>query len=98
MVTEFKFPDVGEGITEGEIVKWHVNEGDKVKEHDVLAEVETDKAIVEMPSPTSGTILKIMHREGDTVKVGETLVVIGEKGEKVTAKPPAVQAPHAKLA
>ena len=85
MTTEFKFPDVGEGITEGEIVKWHVKEGDQVKEHQVLAEIETDKAIVEMPSPATGTILKIMHKEGDTVKVGETLVVIGEKGEKVHA-------------
>lgn len=82
MPVEFKFPDVGEGITEGEIVKWKVKEGDAINEHDTLAEIETDKAIVEIPSPASGTILKIYHKEGDTVKVGETLVSIGEKGEK----------------
>ena len=73
---EFKFPDVGEGITEGEIVKWRVKEGDIVKEHDVLAEIETDKAVVEIPSPYSGTVTKIHHKEADTVKVGETLVTI----------------------
>jgi len=83
MAYDFKFPDVGEGITEGEIVRWKVKEGDKVKEHDILAEVETDKAIVEIPSPKAGTILKIYHKEGDTIKVGETLVSIGEAGEKV---------------
>lgn len=82
MPTEFKFPDVGEGITEGEIVKWRVREGDMVKEHDVLAEIETDKAIVEIPSPVSGTILQLHHKEGDTVKVGEILVTIGDKSEK----------------
>lgn len=79
---EFKFPDVGEGITEGEIVRWRIKEGDTVKEHDVIAEIETDKAVVEMPSPYSGKILKLHHKEGDTVKVGETLVTIGDAGEK----------------
>lgn len=85
MAFEFKFPDVGEGITEGEIVKWHVAEGQEIKEHDTLVEIETDKAIVQVPSPRSGTILKILHREGDTVKVGETLVIIREKGEEKKA-------------
>lgn len=82
MTVEFKFPDVGEGITEGEVVKWHVKEGDAIKEHDTLVEIETDKAIVEIPSPASGTVLKVYHKEGDTVKVGETLVSIGERGAK----------------
>lgn len=81
MAKQFKFPDVGEGITEGEIVRWLVKEGDKVKEDQTLAEVETDKAIVEVPSPYSGTVLKIHHKEKDIVKVGEALVSIGEKGE-----------------
>jgi pyruvate dehydrogenase E2 component (dihydrolipoamide acetyltransferase) len=85
MPFEFKFPDVGEGITEGEIVRWHVREGQPVQEHDVLVEIETDKAVVQIPSPRSGTILKILHKEGDTVKVGETLVVI-ETGEKIEEK------------
>src|SRR3990167_4538037 len=81
---EFKFPDVGEGITEGEIVKWVVKEGDKVKEDDVLGQIETDKAVVDIPSPKSGTSLKIYLKEGDIVKVGETLVTIAEEGEKAT--------------
>jgi pyruvate dehydrogenase E2 component (dihydrolipoamide acetyltransferase) len=84
MTYEFKFPDVGEGITEGEIVKWHVKEGDKVKQDQVLLEMETDKAVVEIPSPKSGTIVKIHHKEGDTVKVGEVLVTIDEVAEKAT--------------
>ncbi|TAL48516.1 2-oxo acid dehydrogenase subunit E2 [archaeon] len=83
MATEFKFPDVGEGITEGEIVKWLVKEGDTIKEHDTIAEVETDKAIVEMPSPVSGKVLKLNYKEGATVKVGEVLAVIGNEGEPV---------------
>ncbi len=80
---EFRFPDVGEGITEGEIIKWRVKEGDVVKEHDIICDVETDKAIVELPSPYSGKVLRIHHKEGDTIKVGEVLVTIGEKGEVV---------------
>ena len=54
MPKEFKFPDIGEGIEEGEIVKWHVKVGDKVEEHQVVGEVETDKAVAEIPSPYSG--------------------------------------------
>ena len=87
MPTDFKFPDIGEGITEGEIVKWEVKEGDRVAEHQILARIETDKAIADIPSPRSGVILRIYHKEGDTVKVGETLVTIGELGE-VTEKQP----------
>jgi len=82
---EFRLPDVGEGIQEGEIVKWHVKEGDAVRSDQLLAEIETDKAIVEITSPRAGTIAKISHGEGDTVKVGEILVVIAEGDEKVTS-------------
>jgi pyruvate dehydrogenase E2 component (dihydrolipoamide acetyltransferase) len=89
MAKQFKFPDIGEGITEGEIVKWKIKEGDKVKEDQILAEVETDKAIVEVPSPYKGTVLKLHFKERDIVHVGETLATIGEKGEKVEeAAPP----------
>ena len=84
MPFEFKFPDVGEGIQEGEIVKWLVKKGDKVKEDQVLGQIETDKAVVDIPSPKAGTILQINFKEGDTVKVGQVMVVIGEKGEKVS--------------
>ncbi len=78
---EFKFPDVGEGITEGEVVKWHVKPGDQIKENEVLAEVETDKAVVEIPSPKTGKIIKLHAKEGGIIKVGETLVTIEIKGE-----------------
>lgn len=81
MVTEFKFPDLGEGITEGEIRKWLVKKGDRVNVDQPLAEVETDKAVVEMPSPAAGEVLDIRKSEGNIVKVGEVLIVIGEAGE-----------------
>jgi len=78
---EFKFPDVGEGIHEGTIVKWRVKEGDEVKSDQVLVEIETDKAVVEIPSPRAGVIAKTFHQEKETIKVGENLVVIVDKGE-----------------
>lgn len=90
MPKEFKFPDIGEGIEEGEIVKWYIKEGDKVEEHQVVGEIETDKAVAEIPSPYAGTVLKINFKEGDTVKVGDTLFVIGEEGETLEEKKPAL--------
>jgi pyruvate dehydrogenase E2 component (dihydrolipoamide acetyltransferase) len=83
MAKQFRFPDVGEGITEGEVVKWLVKEGDQVREDQNLVEIETDKAVVEMPSPYSGTVLKRHVNEKDIVKVGEVLVTIGAVGEAV---------------
>ncbi|MFH0737256.1 MAG: dihydrolipoamide acetyltransferase family protein [Candidatus Micrarchaeota archaeon] len=94
IATEFRFPDVGEGIHEGVIVKWHVKEGDAVKADQIIADVETDKAVVELPSPASGSVLRIGFKEGETVKVGEVLVVIGTPGEAVSAAP-AKSAPQA---
>lgn len=95
MAKEFRFPDVGEGITEGEIVRWLVKEGEEVKIDEPLAEIETDKAVVEMPSPYAGTVLKIHFKEKDLIKVGQVLVTIGEKGETpAEAAPPAVAAPR----
>ncbi|MGA1821723.1 MAG: dihydrolipoamide acetyltransferase family protein [Thermoplasmatota archaeon] len=85
LVTEFKFPDVGEGITEGRIKTWFVNVGDRLKEDQAMAEVETDKAIVEMPSPVEGAVLKILVPAGEKVKVGQVMVVIGDEGESVSA-------------
>ncbi len=83
MAYEFRFPDVGQGITEGEVVKWHVKEGDAVKEDQVLVEIETDKAVVEVPSPKSGFVLKRhSSSEGQKINVGDVIVVIGQKGEK----------------
>ena len=86
MAKEFRFPDVGEGITEGEIVRWLVKEGDEVKADQTLAEIETDKAVVEMPSPYAGTVLKLHFKEKDLVKVGQALVTIGEKGESLASE------------
>ena len=93
MAKQFRFPDVGEGITEGEIVRWLVKEGDAVKADDPIAEIETDKAIVEMPSPYAGVVLKLHFKEKDVVKVGDVLITIGEKGEAV----PEAGAPGAPL-
>ncbi|OGP92348.1 MAG: hypothetical protein A2156_14800 [Deltaproteobacteria bacterium RBG_16_48_10] len=89
MAYEFKFPDIGEGLTEGEIVRWLVKEGDEVKEGHPLVEVETDKALAEIPSPKTGVVLNILAKEKEIVKVGQVIVVFGEKGEAVVpAAPP----------
>jgi pyruvate dehydrogenase E2 component (dihydrolipoamide acetyltransferase) len=82
MAYEFKLPDLGEGLTEGEIVEWLVKEGDSVEEDQVFVKVETDKAVLEIPSPRKGMVLRIGAAEGDTVQVGEVILVIGEEGEK----------------
>ena len=83
MIYEFKLPDLGEGITEGEVVKWRVKQGDSVEEHQVVIEVETDKAIVEVPSPKKGKVAALNVAEGDTAKVGQTLLSIEVAGEAV---------------
>jgi pyruvate dehydrogenase E2 component (dihydrolipoamide acetyltransferase) len=87
---EFKLPDLGEGLTEGEIARWLVQEGQDVAEDDPLVEIQTDKTTVEIPSPAAGKIARIMVAEGDVVPVGTVLVVIGEDGaEPAAAEPPA---------
>lgn len=95
MAFNFQLPDLGEGITEGEIRKWLVKEGDAVQEHQNVLEVETDKAVVEVPSPRKGNVLKISKEEGETAKVGDVLMVIGEDGEKLEAPRPAKEKPRA---
>ena len=90
MTREFKLPDIGEGVHEGEITKWFVKDGDAVKENDPLVEVMTDKVTVQIPSPVTGTILERRGKEGEIVKVGATIVVFGEAGEAAPrAAPPA---------
>src|SRR5438876_1060284 len=74
MEYEFKLPDIGEGLVEGEIVKWFVKPGDTVAEHQPLAAVLTDKAEVEIPSPKTGTIAKLHAKPGEKIKVHEALV------------------------
>lgn len=91
---EFKLPDLGEGVHEGQIVSVLVKEGDTIAEYQPMLEVETDKAAVEIPSPKAGTVVKLNAKQGQVVKVGEVLVVIDEAGG--SAKPAA--APAAKAA
>lgn len=88
MVFEFRLPDVGEGVAEGEVVKWLVKEGAQVGENEPLVEIMTDKVNVEIPSPKKGTVLKLMAKEGEVVKVGQVLLVIAEKGEQTSKKAP----------
>src|SRR5216117_1410686 len=87
MAREFKLPDIGEGVHEGEVVKWFVKEGDPVKENDPIVEVMTDKVTVQIPSPVTGKILQLRAKEGEVVKVGSTLIVFGEAGEAVPTNP-----------
>src|SRR5712692_3490397 len=80
---KFTLPDLGEGLEEAEIVAWHVNEGDHVVTDQPLVSVETDKAVVEVPSPWSGRIARVFGAKGDLVKVGATLVEFAEgEGEE----------------
>ena len=86
---EFKLPDLGEGIHEAEILKWHVQPGDDIKEDDPLVDVETDKATVTIPTPKGGKVVSLGGSVGDTVLVGNTIVVIDEGGEAAVEAPPA---------
>lgn len=87
MVFEFKLPDVGEGIHEGEIVKWHIKAGDAVKEDQLIVEVMTDKATVEITSPKTGHIGGVLAKEGQVVKVGDVIVTIEEGAVSGKAAP-----------
>ena len=98
MPFEFKLPDLGEGLTEGEIKKWLVKEGDPIDEGQVFAQIETDKAVVDVPSPRKGVVLKIGAREGEVVQVGHVILVIGEEGEKPGAETKPVEQPRAEPA
>jgi 2-oxoglutarate dehydrogenase complex dihydrolipoamide succinyltransferase (E2) component len=88
LVFELRLPDIGEGIAEGEILKWMVKEGDKISEEQSLVEVMTDKVNVEIPSPRAGTVTKIFAKEGETVKVGQVIMTIdsGEAGQAAGPK------------
>jgi pyruvate dehydrogenase E2 component (dihydrolipoamide acetyltransferase) len=77
---QFKMPDIGEGIHEGEIVKWFVKPGDKIAEDDVLCEIQNDKAVVEIPSPVAGTVIDVLVGEGTVATVGQVLVTFDAPG------------------
>ncbi len=80
MSFQFKLPDIGEGLHEGEIVKWFIKPGDKVKEDDVLCEIQNDKSVVEIPSPVEGTVLEVLVGEGTVATVGQVLVTFDAPG------------------
>jgi pyruvate/2-oxoglutarate dehydrogenase complex dihydrolipoamide acyltransferase (E2) component len=88
MAYEFKLPDLGEGLTEGEIARWLVAEGQEVGEDDPLVEIQTDKTTVEIPSPAAGTVTRILAGEGDVVPVGSVIVVIGDGAAATVEDPP----------
>ncbi|WP_304502865.1 biotin/lipoyl-containing protein, partial [Calditerricola satsumensis] len=90
---QFKLPDIGEGIHEGEIVKWHVKEGDTVEEDQVILEVQNDKAVVEIPSPVTGKVKEIKVPEGTVAVVGDVLVVFETEGAAPEAADAGQEAP-----
>jgi pyruvate dehydrogenase E2 component (dihydrolipoamide acetyltransferase) len=92
---EFKLPDLGEGVREGEIARWLVEVGETVAEDDPLVEIQTDKTTVEIPSPAAGTVARILVEEGRLVPVGTPLVVIGD-GD-IAAAPAEAPAPAEKV-
>ncbi|MCW6536972.1 dihydrolipoamide acetyltransferase family protein [Sphingomonas lycopersici] len=89
----FRLPDIGEGISEAEIVAWHVKVGDRVEEDQRIADMMTDKATVEMESPVSGTVIELAGEVGDQVSIGSTLVVIEIEGEEEAASEIAAETP-----
>ncbi|HIG10143.1 MAG TPA: 2-oxo acid dehydrogenase subunit E2 [Planctomycetes bacterium] len=87
MTIEFKLPDVGEGVADGEIVQWLVSAGDRVKEHQAVVEVMTDKATVEIPSPADGQISALLAEAGDVVPVGSVIFTLETEGGATVAEP-----------
>ncbi len=90
----FNFPDVGEGIHEGRVVEWLVAEGDTVAEDQALVKVETDKAVVELPSPRAGSVLRLHVGSDAEIEVGDPLVTIGDPGEPVDEAGPEATRPE----
>ncbi|WP_255939550.1 2-oxo acid dehydrogenase subunit E2 [Saccharibacillus sp. JS10] len=78
---EYKFPELGEGLHEGEIVKMHIKAGDKVTDDDIIMEVQNDKAVVEVPCPVNGTVLEVRAADGETHHVGDVIAIIEAEGE-----------------
>ena len=81
MIKEFRLPDLGEGLTESEIVSWKVNVGDTVSLNQIIAEVETAKAVVELPSPFAGVITALHEQPGTVVEVGKPIVSFEVEGD-----------------
>jgi pyruvate dehydrogenase E2 component (dihydrolipoamide acetyltransferase) len=98
MATDVKLPELGEGVSEGELVKWLVKPGDSVKADQPIAEVLTDKATVEVPSPVAGTVKDLMFKPGQVVKVGSTMITLDGAGAAKAAPAPTAAAAAAKPA
>ena len=90
MAFQFKMPDIGEGIAEGEIVKIDIKVGDTIQEDDILFEVQNDKSVEEIPSPVSGKVLEVKVQEGTVARVGDIIVVIDDGSGPAEASAPAV--------
>lgn len=86
-IFEYKFPELGEGLHEGEIVKLHIKQGDTITDEDVIMDVQNDKSVVEVPSPVSGKIVDIKVKEGQVYRVGEVVATIEVEGEQGEAEP-----------
>ena len=101
-VKQFRLPDVGEGLTEADIVAWHVKPGDSVTLNQVIVEIETAKAVVELPSPYEGVVTELLAEEGSSVDVGTPIIAVDVTGEATTegagrtaaATPPPTSAPE----
>lgn len=98
MATDVKLPELGEGVTEGELVKWLVKPGDSVKADQPIAEVLTDKATVEVPSPVAGVVKETKFKPGDVVKVGATMISLDGSGATASAPTAAAAKPAAPTA
>src|SRR6476660_4749921 len=92
MAKDFKLPDLGEGLKEGTLVTWKVKEGDTVAAEQAVAEVETDKATTELPSPYAGKVLKVHFKPVDVIPVG-SVILTGEETAGSTSGPPQKAAP-----
>lgn len=103
---EYRFPELGEGLHEGEIIKMHIKPGDKVTDDSIIMEVQNDKAIVEVPCPVDGTVLEVFAKDGQVMHMGEVVAIIDAEGElpeqdepaAEEASAPAVEAPKAETA
>jgi pyruvate dehydrogenase E2 component (dihydrolipoamide acetyltransferase) len=78
---EYRFPELGEGLHEGEIIKMHIKAGDKVTDDDIIMEVQNDKAVVEVPCPVNGTVLEVLTKDGQVCRVGDVVAIIAAEGD-----------------
>jgi pyruvate dehydrogenase E2 component (dihydrolipoamide acetyltransferase) len=89
---EYRFPELGEGLHEGEIIKMHIKPGDKVTDDDIIMEVQNDKAVVEVPCPVNGTVQEVLTKDGQVCRVGEVVAIIDAEGELPEQDAPAHEA------